>query len=146
MSFSPLHLDRELIDSGMSVSEAFKQQSKDLSAASVDMARDLLNTISSGKNHEYQEAAFYSSLRDIVDLLTENLAMMALAVTDVDAEPDKQDSLWCTVVASVRESTMEYMDILSTTITGINTAMIAADYIDAMNGYDAELGEGDSDE
>ena len=148
MSFTPIHLDRSLLEEGLTASEVLKIQSRNLSNESVDKARAVVSAISKGDNYEYAEAEFHSCLRSIIDLLTENLAMMAIAISENPEACDPQDSLWCTVVASVRESTREYMELLAGSPTSMSTCIIAADYIDAMADWESgikEDEEGESD-
>ena len=141
MSFTPIHLDRSLLEDGVTASEALKIQSRKLSNESVDKARAVVSKITTGDNYEYAEAEFHSCLRHIIDLLTENLAMMAIAISEKPEECHPQDTLWCTVVASVRESTLEYMELLADSPTSMSTCMIAADYVDAMADWEAGIEE-----
>ena len=67
--------------------------------------------------------------------------MMAIAISEKPEECHPQDTLWCTVVASVLESTLEYMELLADSPTSISTCMIAADYVDAMADWEAGIEE-----
>ena len=56
MSFTPIHLDRSLLEDGVTASEALKIQSRKLSNESVDKARAVVSKITTGDNYEYAEA------------------------------------------------------------------------------------------
>jgi len=139
--FTPIYLDLKYLTNGIGFSQAMKDQSKDLTNDSIRYARNLIRVISQMDNHEYAEADFVSCLREIVDLFTENLAMMAISIADSPEDCTPEDYLWCTVLGQVRESTVQYVELLGECDDSLSLCLVASNYVDAMSEWETGISD-----